>query len=109
MITLSDKAARQIKELVQKRGGGDALRLSVDKGGCSGMSYNLALGTRNEKDQVVERDGAQLVIDPESLKYLGESVVDYDDSLSGAGFRIVNSNAERSCGCGKSFEPQKNS
>lgn len=109
MITLSEKAALQIKQLVQSRGGGDALRLSVDSGGCSGMQYNLGLGTKREGDEVVVRDGAQLVIDRESLKYLGDSMVDYDDSLSGAGFRIVNSNAERSCGCGKSFEPNRQS
>lgn len=107
MITLSEKAAVQIRELLQGRADVDALRLSVEKGGCSGMSYNLALGTKKENDQVVARNGVEVVIDQESLKYLGDSMVDYDDSLSGAGFRIVNSNAERSCGCGKSFEPNK--
>lgn len=71
------------------------------------MQYNLGLGTRRQNDEVIEREGAIVVIDPESLKFVTESVIDYDDSLSGAGFRIVNPNAERSCGCGKSFEPQK--
>jgi len=107
MITLSQRAASQIKELIKARGEGDALRLSVENGGCSGMQYNLGLGTKREGDEVVTRDGAQVVIDPESLKFLGDSMVDYDDSLSGAGFRIINPNAERSCGCGKSFEPSK--
>jgi iron-sulfur cluster assembly protein len=109
MITLSDKAAAKIRDLLKGRADANALRLSVDKGGCSGMSYNLALGTKKENDQIVARNGVELVIDPESLKFLGESVIDYDDSLSGAGFRVVNAGAERSCGCGKSFEPQKNS
>jgi iron-sulfur cluster assembly accessory protein len=107
VITLSEKAASQIKELIKSRGTGDALRLSVDKGGCSGMQYNLDLGTKKEDDEVIARDGAEVVIDKESLKFLGDSVIDYDDSLSGAGFRIVNSSAERSCGCGKSFEPNQ--
>ena len=105
MIALSDKAASKIRELLQGRADADALRLSVEKGGCSGMSYNLVLGTKKENDQVAARNGVEVVIDPESVKFLGESLIDYDDSLSGAGFRIVNSEAERSCGCGKSFEP----
>ena len=107
MITLSDKAASKIRELLQGRADADALRLSVEKGGCSGMSYNLVLGTKKENDQVAARNGVEVVIDPESVKFLGESLIDYDDSLSGAGFRIVNSDAERSCGCGKSFEPNQ--
>lgn len=108
MITLTEKAARQIQELVRRKGGGaEALRLSVENGGCSGMQYSLALGARREGDQIVTRDGASLLIDPESLRYVGDSVIDYDDSLSGAGFRVLNPHAERSCGCGKSFEPAK--
>src|ERR1041385_2978349 len=106
MITLSEKAAGKIRELLAGRGDANALRLSVDKGGCSGMSYDLKLGTKAADDQVISRDGVEVVIDPESIKYLGDSTIDYDDSLSGAGFRILNSNAERSCGCGKSFEPK---
>ena len=109
MITLSDKAAAQIRELLKSRTEANCLRLSVDKGGCSGMSYNLAVGTKRDGDQIITKDAAEVAIDSESIKFFGDSVIDYDDSLSGAGFRIVNANAERSCGCGKSFEPQKKS
>ena len=105
MITMTEKAAAQIKVLTGDKGNGDALRLAVEKGGCSGQQYTMTLGTRREDDEVVEKDGAQVVVDRESLAFLKEVVVDYDDSLSGAGFRILNPNAARSCGCGKSFEP----
>jgi iron-sulfur cluster assembly protein len=73
------------------------------------MSYSLSLGTKREGDEIVAKDGAEVAIDRDSLQYFGDSVIEYDDSLSGAGFRIVNANAERSCGCGKSFEPHKKS
>ena len=109
MITLSERAASQIRQLLKGREEANCIRLAVDKGGCSGMSYNLSLGTKREGDQIIARDGAEVAIDPNSVQYFGESMIDYDDSLSGAGFRIVNANAERSCGCGKSFEPQKKS
>ncbi|MBV9463796.1 MAG: iron-sulfur cluster assembly accessory protein [Verrucomicrobiae bacterium] len=105
VISLTEKAARQILVLLKERGSGNALRLSVERGGCSGMQYNLALGERRPEDEVFARDGAEIVVDPESLKFLEESVVDYDDSLSGAGFKILNPKAARSCGCGRSFEP----
>jgi iron-sulfur cluster assembly protein len=64
----------------------------------------MTLDERKDGDAVVERDGVQVLVDEESAKYLGGSTIDYADGLTGAGFRIQNPNAVRSCGCGTSFE-----
>lgn len=105
MISLTDSAVRQLQTLV---GGQDdaskGLRIFVESGGCAGMQYGMALDAPREDDEVCERDGVRVVIDPQSARFLDGSTVDYADDLAGAGFRIQNPNAVRSCGCGTSFE-----
>lgn len=80
------------------------LRVSVVGGGCSGMQYHLALADAStEEDQVYECEGVRVFVDPLSAQYVAGMVVDFVDGLHGAGFRFVNPNAERTCGCGSSF------
>lgn len=108
MVELTASAAAQLHVLVQEKGldtKTSGLRLSVEKGGCAGLQYAMSLGAPQENDLIVERDNARLFIDAESLKWLDNSVIDYEESLSGAGFRVRNPLSARSCGCGTSFEP----
>jgi len=105
MLTLTDSA---VKHLVNIIGGQEdpakGLRIYIEKGGCAGLSYEMKLDLPKADDTLVERDGARLMVDAESLTYLNGSTIDYCDDLSGTGFQIKNPNAARSCGCGTSFE-----
>jgi iron-sulfur cluster assembly protein len=104
MIFVTEEAARHLRELAQEKGT-SGLRLSVEKGGCAGLQYVMSLGGSQPGDEVTERDGAFVSVDPESISYLDGCTIDYSDGLTGAGFRIINPQASRSCGCGTSFEP----
>ena len=103
-ITLSESAARRITQIVGSEVGKEALRISVEGGGCSGFSYkfDLAQGVEND-DIVIERDGAKVLIDSMSLVYMEGSEIDFVDNLLGQSFQIKNPNAVASCGCGTSF------
>jgi len=106
-LSLTDAAARQLRSKLEERQEVDAkgLRLKVQRGGCAGMQYLMSIDEPGDGDTVVSNDGVRLLVDPDSLPFLRDSVVDYDDSLNDAGFKIRNPNAARSCGCGTSFEP----
>ena len=86
---------------------GMGLRIFVESGGCAGMQYGMTIDTAKQGDEIIEREGVQVIVDAESAGYLRGSTVDYADGLSGAGFKIINPNAVRSCGCGTSFEAPK--
>ena len=108
MIELTANAAAQLRALVQERGldsTSTGLRLSVEKGGCAGMQYAMTIGSPQTDDLIVERDDARLFVERSSLGWLDNCVIDYEESLSGAGFRVRNPLSVRSCGCGTSFEP----
>ena len=106
MLTLTDSAVKHLQELLREKGEpGKALRIFVEKGGCAGMSYEMRLDDPGADDFTEGREGVQVVVDPESLPYVTGSTIDYSDDLAGAGFRIRNPRAVRSCGCGTSFEP----
>lgn len=104
-LSLSDLAVEKVKETMAKEGmpeGG--LRVSIVDGGCSGMQYSLGLDAApREDDIVVEQGGVKLFVDPTSLQYVHGTMLDYVNGLHGAGFRFVNPNATRTCGCGSSF------
>lgn len=104
MIEISDAAAAHLRELSAENGGG-GLRLGVEKGGCAGLQYAMSLGEPRPGDLLLQRDGAIVSVDPESVSHLEGCTIDYVDDLSGAGFRVSNPKAARSCGCGTSFEP----
>jgi iron-sulfur cluster assembly accessory protein len=106
MIDVTDNAARQLRSLLSRRAENsqEGLRVHVAKGGCSGLHYEMTLDARKSGDAIVERDGVQFFIDNESVPYLRGATLDFSDGLTGTGFRIVNPNASRTCGCGSSFE-----
>ena len=106
MIEATAEAAAELRQLLVEKGapGGTGLRLMVERGGCAGLSYAMALGVAGEGDEVVERDGVCFIVDAASAGYLSGSRVDYEHSLNDSGFKIHNPNAVRSCGCGTSFE-----
>jgi iron-sulfur cluster assembly protein len=106
MISLTDKAALKVKEILGSEKKEDhALRLGVKGGGCSGFSYTLNLDKAfAESDQVFEDKGIKIVVDAKSFIYLTGTEIDYVENLSGSGFAFANPNASRSCGCGSSFQ-----
>ena len=107
MIHVTEKAAGKIQELLAKEGvpaqtGG--LRVGVQGGGCSGLTYAMRLETQSrDRDKVVEENGARLFVDPKSYLYLHETTLDYQENLMRRGFVFQNPQATRSCGCGTSF------
>ncbi|NTW49154.1 MAG: iron-sulfur cluster insertion protein ErpA [Chlorobiales bacterium] len=106
MITVTDKAAEQVKRLVKQQdlSGDYGLRVSVKGGGCSGLSYGLDFDNEQKPgDQVFEDKGVKLFVDMKSFLYLAGTVLDFSDGLNGKGFHFVNPNAARTCGCGESF------
>ncbi len=103
-ISVSERAANRIREIMAQEAGQNALRISVAGGGCSGFRYDFEVvaGT-NADDLVIEKDGARVAIDPVSVPYMAGSEIDFVDDLMGASFKIHNPNATASCGCGTSF------
>jgi iron-sulfur cluster assembly accessory protein len=108
MISLTSSAIEHLKSLIAEKhaAAGTGLRLRVEKGGCAGMQYVMALDESGAEDSIQTQDGVSVIIDHESLGYLRGCQLDYVDALSDAGFKLTNPNAARSCGCGTSFEPQ---
>lgn len=103
-VTLTERAAVRIAEIAAGEGAQTALRISVEGGGCSGFQYKFDLTQARQADDVVlERAGAQVLIDPVSLEYMAGSEIDFVDDLIGAMFKINNPKAVAACGCGTSF------
>ena len=104
-LEVTDSAAKRVKAIVAGEDRpGLRLRISVSGGGCSGFQYGFALDDKDEEgDVLVERDGAQVVVDGMSLMYLLGSRLDFVDDLTGSYLRMENPNASSACGCGTSF------
>jgi iron-sulfur cluster assembly accessory protein len=103
-VTISERAARRIGEILKGEGGGAMLRISVEGGGCSGFQYKFDIEhAQAEDDMVIAREAAVVLVDPASAPFLAGSEVDFVDDLIGASFRVNNPNATASCGCGTSF------
>lgn len=109
MVTLSDRAAVEVKGLLEKQEKPDAmLRVFVAGGGCSGFQYGMSLEEEaSEGDQTFELNGVKVIIDPRSAQFIGGAEIDYVESMMGGGFKIENPNAASSCGCGSSFTPKE--
>ena len=105
MITVTDKAAVKVKQLLEAENATElALRVAVRPGGCSGYSYEMFFDGEFAADDMVQTFGdVKVVVDPASLQLLEGANLDYNDGLQDAGFKITNPNASRSCGCGQSF------
>lgn len=105
-VFLSAAAAKRIAVILRANQGKNALRISVEGGGCSGFSYKYELveqETPNSDDFVIEQSGARVWIDAVSLPFMDKAEIDFTDSLMGQAFTIHNPNAIASCGCGTSF------
>ena len=103
-VTISERAARRIGEILKGEGSGAMLRISVEGGGCSGFQYKFDVDrAKTEDDLVIERESAVVLVDSASVPFLAGSEVDFVDDLIGASFRVNNPNATASCGCGTSF------
>ena len=105
-ITITDKGAEKVHEFLASQSTDTTsagLRVGVRGGGCSGFQYNLAFDERKDDDAVFESHGIDLLVDKASLPYVSGSVIDYVDSLQGAGFQVNNPNVVAACGCGSSF------
>jgi len=103
-VTVSERAARRIGEILGRELPGTMLRVSVEGGGCSGFQYRFDMDREQAPDDLlIRREGAVVLIDQVSLGYLAGSDIDFVDDLIGASFRINNPNAKASCGCGTSF------
>jgi iron-sulfur cluster assembly protein len=107
-IKLSEKAAGEVKRIIQEQnlGAETLLRVGVTGGGCSGFSYALGFDkTYDEKaDSKAEQHGVTVVVDKKSALYLDGTTVDFYDGLEKRGFTFDNPNAVKSCGCGSSFQ-----
>src|SRR3989344_1558601 len=102
-VFLSDRAVNKIKDFCTSTNK-QALRVKVTTGGCSGNKYSFDLEEiKLVNDIIIEKNGAKVYIDADSLAKIGGSTLDYSDSLTGAGFKIDNPSAKSTCGCGVSF------
>ena len=103
-VSMTDRAARRIGEILKNEPTGSMLRVSVEGGGCSGFQYKFDIeSAKADDDLVLARDGAVVLVDPVSQQYMAGAVIDYVDDLIGSSFKINNPNATASCGCGTSF------
>ncbi|MBM3946409.1 MAG: iron-sulfur cluster insertion protein ErpA [SAR202 cluster bacterium] len=104
-ITITDKAAAQVKKLTALDGHPEpVLRVAVQGGGCSGLTYKLSFEREpRQGDKVFEQHGVKLVVDGKSFIFLVGTHLDFSDGLNGKGFVFSNPNAKRTCGCGTSF------
>ena len=109
MIQLTEAAIKQLQSLLPEKTAHAStvfLRVAVESGGCAGRQYAMRLDQPAPEDHVFATGNVGVLVDPDSLAFLSGSTIDYCDDLAGAGFRIQNPNAVRSCGCGTSFESQ---
>jgi iron-sulfur cluster insertion protein len=107
MITITNNATNKLKDiLAEESNAALKLRIFVQGGGCSGMSYGFTLDeVANEDDFTLDESGVQVLVDSMSMQYLTGASIDYKDDLMGATFSISNPNAQTTCGCGSSFNP----
>lgn len=103
-VTVTERAARRIQQVLAREPEGAMLRISVNGGGCSGFQYVFDIDrTRAEDDVIIGANDAGVLVDPISLEYMQGSVIDFVDDLMGQAFKIENPQATASCGCGTSF------
>jgi iron-sulfur cluster assembly accessory protein len=100
---VTDRAFARLAEINAGAERPKALRVAVAGGGCSGFQYDIRLDEPADDDLVLEKEGQRVLVDPVSLPFLSNAVIDFADELIGARFVIENPNATSSCGCGTSF------
>jgi iron-sulfur cluster assembly protein len=105
IITVTAKAAQKIHEFMKnEKDNPGYLRVYVQGGGCSGLSYGMGFETKpDDDDKIIEEEGVKLLVDSYSEEHLKGAKVDYVESLMGSGFKINNPNVTKTCSCGNSF------
>lgn len=104
MIHFTEKAAKQLQGMYAQLEDKELqLRLFVEKGGCSGLEYGMSFDVPTAEDTQLDDSGIKFVVDTKSLEKIPNITIDYDDSLNGKGFQVINPDANNTCGCGKSF------
>ncbi|MDB3957759.1 iron-sulfur cluster assembly accessory protein [Opitutales bacterium] len=103
MINLTESAAKQVSKMLQEKEEGMLLRIFIEPGGCSGFEYGMSVDFPKDADQVADSKGVHYAVAGDSVDYLKDCEVHFDDGLTGKGFEIRNPNAQSTCGCGKSF------
>lgn len=104
-VRLTGRAAKQVQKIISEEQLEDHLylRIAVEGGGCSGLSYKLGLDHKKDEDEVIKSQGLEIIVDPRHMMYLEGITIDYPDGLDARGFTFDNPNATESCGCGSSF------
>lgn len=105
LVTLTEAAIKEVQRLLEIQGIAEGgLRLGVKGGGCSGLSYTINFDEKiREFDTVCEADGVKVIVDAKSAIYLTGMQLDYQKDLVSGGFKFINPNANKTCGCGESF------
>jgi len=104
-VALTERAAEQVRKIRSEESLEDdlLLRVAVEGGGCSGLSYKLGFDHKSDDDEVLVSQGVEIIVDPKHMMYLKGIEVDYPDGLDARGFTFDNPNASETCGCGSSF------
>ena len=103
-VTMTPAAINQIAKLME-RDGHKGLRIGIKKGGCAGMEYTMDYAAEvDPNDEVVEQDGARVMIAPMAQMFLFGTQIDYETSLLESGFKFKNPNVTDACGCGESIK-----
>lgn len=104
-VQLTERAAKQVRKIKDDEGLADDLylRVAVEGGGCSGLSYKLGFDYKSDEDEMIVSQDIEVLIDPRHMMYLKGISIDYPDGLDARGFTFDNPNAEETCGCGSSF------
>ena len=102
MITLTSSAAKKLAELLENKEE-TGVRAAVRGGGCSGFTYKLDFDNQNADDRVTADQGVEIYVDAKSFLYLMGTQIDFVSELNQSGFKFINPNAKRTCGCGESF------
>ena len=103
-LNISKSAADHIRRIMEG-GAGKALRIGLKKGGCAGMEYTMEFVNEiSESDEVVEVDGAKVVVAPTAQMFLFGTEIDYESGLLESGFKFINPNVSEACGCGESIK-----
>jgi iron-sulfur cluster assembly accessory protein len=104
VITVTDGAARKIRQLAEREGAEPVLRVRVVAGGCSGFSYELGFDAAADDDEIVPAsDGVRVLVDPRSAPIVEGSTLEFNEALLGGGLRMKNPRAKHECACGDSF------
>jgi iron-sulfur cluster assembly protein len=104
VMTVSPEAAERVRGLMAKAASGEGLRVSIEKGGCAGMSYKMEIAAPEKGDEVIDFDGGRVIVDSKAVLYLLGTKMDVKTTQFSSTFVFENPNQTSACGCGESVE-----